>query len=54
MWEVATMRNLILAALAALALTATIVPVTHAGPSGPYDNTGKGPTFDGGLNGGGG
>jgi hypothetical protein len=48
------MRNLFLAAFAALILTATFVPVAYAAPSGPYDNTGRGPAFNGGLNGGGG
>jgi hypothetical protein len=52
------MKNLILAAFAALSLTAAIAPmanaaVTGAYHSGPYDNTGHGPQETG-LEGGGG
>jgi hypothetical protein len=50
------MRNLILAAFAALSLTAGVAPMAHAyttGHSGPYDNTGHGPGETG-LEGGGG
>jgi hypothetical protein len=53
------MKNLILAAFAALSLTAAIVPVANAAAtngtyhSGPYDNTGNGPGETG-MEGGGG
>jgi opacity protein-like surface antigen len=53
------MKNLILAAFAALSLSAAIAPVANAAtfPStthqGPYDNTGHGPQETG-LEGGGG
>ncbi len=56
------MKNMILAAVAALSLTAAIAPVANAasfgGPQtsyhqGPYDNTGHGPGETG-LEGGGG
>ncbi len=56
------MKNLILAAFAALSLTAAIAPVANAAiwgvphstyHSGPYDNTGRGPGQTG-LEGGGG
>jgi hypothetical protein len=56
------MRNLFLAALAAVSLTAAIAPATNAATwgsprstyhSGPYDNTGNGPGQTG-LEGGGG
>ena len=55
------MKKLILAAFAALSLTAGIVPMAHAASSGfvhnsyhsgPYDNTGNGPGETG-LEGGG-
>jgi hypothetical protein len=48
------MKNLFLAAFAALMLSATFAPMTYAGPTGPSDDAGRGPTVDGGLNGGGG
>ena len=55
-----TMKNLFLAAFAALSLTAAIVPAAQAATfghsqyhSGPYDNTGRGPGETG-LEGGGG
>jgi len=59
------MRNLILAAFAALSLTAAIAPMAHAYPgeaksgaqhSGPYDNTANslGGRYVGGGDGGGG
>jgi hypothetical protein len=54
-WRI-PMRNLILAAFAALSLTAGVAPMAHAyttGHSGPYDNTGHGPGETG-LEGGGG
>ncbi len=55
------MKNLILAAFAALSLTAAIAPVANATiglphnafHTGPYDNTGNGPQQSG-LEGGGG
>lgn len=52
------MKNLILAAIAALGLAATIVPAAQAyvpqtHHSGPYDNTGNGPGETG-MEGGGG
>jgi hypothetical protein len=56
------MKNLILAAFAALSLTAAIAPLASAATSGfpssthhsgPYDNTGKGPSETG-MEGGGG
>jgi len=53
------MKNLVLAALAALSLTAGVAPMAHAYTSGtayhsgPYDNTGNGPGETG-LEGGGG
>jgi len=57
-----SMKNLILAAFAALSLTAAIAPAANAATfgvphntyqSGPYDNTGRGPGQTG-LEGGGG
>jgi hypothetical protein len=60
--EINDMRNLMLAAFAALALSATIAPSAHAfihgSPhpathAGPYDNTGHGPDETG-VEGGGG
>jgi hypothetical protein len=60
--EIERMKNLILAAFAALSLTAAIGPAAHAFTtgmphstyhSGPYDNTGKGPGETG-MEGGGG
>ena len=56
------MRNLILAAFAALSLTAAVAPAAHAfirgepqstHRAGPYDNTGRGPGETG-MEGGGG
>ena len=56
------MKNLILAAFAALSLTAGVAPVAHAYTrgmvqsthhSGPYDNTGNGPGETGEEGGGG-
>ena len=56
------MKNLILAAFAALSLSAAVAPMAHAyiaGPvhnayqSGPYDNTGNGPGETGQEGGGG-
>jgi hypothetical protein len=52
-----TMKKLILAAFAALGLTAGIAPMAHAFTntyhSGPYDNTGHGPGETGEEGGGG-
>jgi hypothetical protein len=55
--EMMTMKKLILAAFAALSLTAGVAPMAHAlvysNHSGPYNNTGNGPS-ESGLEGGGG
>jgi hypothetical protein len=55
--ETFTMKNFFLAAIAALSFAAAIVPAANAARSpyhsGPYDNTGNGPSQTG-LNGGGG
>ena len=55
--EMTTMKKLILAAFAALSLTAGIAPMAHAYTniyhSGPYDNTGNGPGETGQEGGGG-
>jgi hypothetical protein len=52
-----TMKKLILAAFAALSLTAGVAPMAHAlvysHQTGPYNNTGNGPS-ESGLEGGGG
>jgi len=55
--EMSEMKSLILAAFAALSLTAAIAPAANAAlssyHSGPYNNTGNGPN-ESGLEGGGG
>jgi hypothetical protein len=51
------MKNLVLAAVAALALAAAVAPAANAGVysnhSGSYDNTGNGPKYNWGGGGGG-
>jgi len=48
------MKNLILAAFAAIALFATVVPAAQADPANNYDNTSNTRAINSGLNGGGG